>query len=389
CRARHIKCDERKPTCRHCERKNLPCKQTDIIVPCNWDEPPAPPQTSNNTAATPSDDPAPASTWEVIQQSQSTIPQSHPPAPPLTTWPSPSPVPPNLYITDESASLLRIYQHGVGPWMDVLDHTQRYQRDVLRLALASPLILHALCALAAKQMSRADASAPPSLWEPLAARYYGESLRLLIRALAEDTSAAATEAEGAGVGGAGGEGGGGTGRTRKREETLTATILLASCELLAAPSADYARHLRGALTLMQTGGIDFRSASRLEAAGLWVFARQDVAMAVAGKRGLLWGVGRWGCDWSGAGDAEEEEDWWGRKLLWLLARAVECVFVDADGSGLASRVEPVEGLLAELEEWRGALPRSFEGLRLKGGLAEGLDEMWFPIDSAGMVHAFV
>ncbi|KAL0258650.1 hypothetical protein SLS55_006147 [Diplodia seriata] len=293
---------------------------------------------------------------------------------------------PNNYITDESASLLRIYQHGVGPWMDVLDHTQRYQRDVLRLALASPLILHALCALAAKQMSRADAATPLSLWEPLAARYYGESLRLLIRALAEDTSAAAE------AGGGGGEGGGGTGRTRKREETLTATILLASCELLAAPSADYARHLRGALTLMHTGGIDFRSASRLEAAGLWVFARQDVAMAVAGRRGLLWGVGRWGCDWSGTAEGEgeeEEEDWWGRKVLWLLARAVECVFVDADGSGLAGRVEPVEGLLAELEEWRGGLPRSFEGLRLKGGLAEGLDEVWFPIDSAGMVQAFV
>ncbi|KAF9639027.1 putative benzoate 4-monooxygenase cytochrome p450 protein [Lasiodiplodia theobromae] len=157
-----------------------------------------------------------------------------------------------------TTTLLRIYQHGIGTWMDVMDHSHRYQRAVLRLALSSPLILHALCALAAKQMSlvsphrhhyhaspsAAAAAPPPSLWEPLAARYYGESLRLLIAALAEDTTGSTEDSQG-------------TRKKRRREETLTATILLGSYELLAAPSADYARHLRGAQTLIRAGGIDF------------------------------------------------------------------------------------------------------------------------------------
>lgn len=273
-----------------------------------------------------------------------------------------------------------------------MDHSHRYQRDVLRLALSSPLILHALCALAAKQMSLVSphrhhhaafpsstaAAAPPSLWEPLAARYYGESLRLLIAALAEDTTEGSTERGSSGS----------RRKERRREETLTATILLGSYELLAAPSADYARHLRGAQTLIRAGGIDFGSASALEDAGLWVFARQDLAMAVAGRRGLLWPVERWGemrwgveVEEGGRSAKEEEEDWWGKKVLWLLARVVECVFGDAGGRG-----EPVEGLLRELGEWYEGLPESFEGLRLKGALAEGLDEVWFPIDAAGTVQ---
>lgn len=276
-----------------------------------------------------------------------------------------------------------------------MDHSHRYQRAVLRLALSSPLILHALCALAAKQMSLVSstgaATGPPSsLWEPLAARYYGESLRLLIAALAEDTTTGGSAERSSGSSSSNGGGGGSRGsraRKKRREETLTATVLLGSYELLAAPSADYARHLRGAQTLIRAGSIDFGSASALEDAGLWVFARQDVAMAVAGRRGLLWPVGRWGeMRWSVEAEGDEsenmEEDWWGKKVLWLLARVVECVFGGVDGRG-----EPVEGLLRELEEWYEGLPESFEGLRLKGALAEGLDEVWFPIDAAGTVQS--
>ncbi|KAF4545285.1 putative cytochrome P450 [Lasiodiplodia theobromae] len=401
CRVRHIKCDEKKPICNNCEKRNLDCKQTEIIVPC------LPPRSSTTVTKTlpppppppppiqPPPSPAPGSTWEVVQQSQSTFP------PPAAPWPSTTPSSPTAAVATKqnddctTTTLLRIYQHGIGTWMDVMDHSHRYQRAVLRLALSSPLILHALCALAAKQMSlvsphrhhyhaspsAAAAAPPPSLWEPLAARYYGESLRLLIAALAEDTTGSTEDSQG-------------TRKKRRREETLTATILLGSYELLAAPSADYARHLRGAQTLIRAGGIDFGTASALEDAGLWVFARQDVAMAVAGRRGLLWEVGRWGeMRWNsgegegeveGGGRVEKEEDWWGKKVLWLLARVVECVFGDGGGRG----EEPVEGLVRELGEWYEGLPGSFEGLRLKGALAEGLDEVWFPIDTAGTVQSF-
>ncbi|KAL4870921.1 hypothetical protein BDV12DRAFT_40340 [Aspergillus spectabilis] len=153
-------------------------------------------------------------------------------------------------VTEETASLLRVYQGGIGPWNDILGHSLTYQRQVLRYTLLSPLIMHAVCALSAKQMSLISRI---FLWEPVATRHYGRSLELLIESL--------------------------TGYGRSREVIITATILLCSYELLSRSEADYQRHLYGARSLFQNHDVS-GNGSDVELVSFWVYARQDVSMAL-------------------------------------------------------------------------------------------------------------
>lgn len=115
----------------------------------------------------------PESTYDVFQQAQFTSQHNS-----RTSPNCPGPV--EVTITEEIKRLLEIYQTGIGTWMDILDHSCIYQRQVLRYALSSSLLLHAICALSAKQMSLIGDS---FLWEPVSTRYYGKSLGLLIEEL--------------------------------------------------------------------------------------------------------------------------------------------------------------------------------------------------------------
>ena len=86
--------------------------------------------------------------------------------------------------------------------MDLFDHGMSYQRDVMRRVFSSQLILNSVCAFTAKQLSRLKSG---QVWEPVAARYYGESLRDLIHLLADPTAC--------------------------QDDALTATIMLSSYEI--------------------------------------------------------------------------------------------------------------------------------------------------------------
>lgn len=134
--------------------------------------------------------------------------------------------------------------------MDILDHSLTYQRQVLRHALSSSLLLHAICALSAKQMSLISDS---FLWEPMSTRYYGKSLGLLTKELEKQQFV--------------------------REIVIAATILLCSYELLAYPGTDYQNHLYGARSSFQAHNIA-STGTMLEKASFWIYARQDVSMAL-------------------------------------------------------------------------------------------------------------
>jgi len=92
------------------------------------------------------------------------------------------------------------------------------------------------------------------VWGPVALCCYGESLRLLIDALAD--------------------------LSLTRDDARTATILLSSYDLRTAPGSEHKRHLHGAITLIRSQGIDSRCKG-LEKASFWIYTRQDVAVAVA------------------------------------------------------------------------------------------------------------
>lgn len=113
-------------------------------------------------------------------------------------------------LTEETTGLLRFYQDGTGVWMDIFDGSCTYQNEVVRYSLSSSLLMHAVCALSAKKRSLTHNR---YLWEPIASRFYGKSLSLLINELTEQST--------------------------DRKLLLTATILLGSSELLAQPGIDY------------------------------------------------------------------------------------------------------------------------------------------------------
>lgn len=126
-----------------------------------------------------------------------------------------------MVLDFEKVELLLEYQNGVGAWVDLFDSELSFQTTAVKRAHRSPLIMNAICALTAKQLSMASRG---GMWEPVAVRYYGESLHHLINMPMNSNTC--------------------------REDTFAATILLSSHELVS-PGLDHRRHVSAALTLIK------------------------------------------------------------------------------------------------------------------------------------------
>lgn len=344
CRARRIKCDEKKPICTHCDRRGIECRQADVIV---HDA-----QSSLSQARRPSSGAArqvnaaqvlgyePESTNDVVQRVQLGSPNQLQPPPPTSTH--------HLRLSKQCIDLVQMYQDGIGIWMDVCDDTLTYQRHVVRLALSSELLLHSICALSAKQMSLVKER---YLWDPVAADYYGTSLRLLVRDLdRSDVS---------------------------RDTTLAAAILLCSYELLANPGTEYKRHLLGARTLIQTYRA-MNGATDVERASFWIFARQDVAMAIMNETQTLIHPNEWAAAVDRLGNGEDSM---GNKIIWLLARTVQLRFSSNDKFG--SEPSALDDVSSAIDQWWCDLPPTTHGIRIEGESEDGATEIWFHAPSTG------
>lgn len=186
CKARHSRCDERKPVCSNCERLNLECKQTDFISHSSWTStpntpmPPTPPTpapgpqvTVDELQLTPfqaQDFPEdtlfvnyeqPASTWDIFRTRIDGLDQVSDESPPndvftqlnlavprspLLTSPPSQPVEAAVSLTAETAFLLQTYLRTVARWMDLMCHSSLYQLLIPKLTLTSPLLFHCVCA---------------------------------------------------------------------------------------------------------------------------------------------------------------------------------------------------------------------------------------------------
>lgn len=261
------------------------------------------------------------------------------------------PVPVEVAITEEIRRLLEIYQTGIGIWMDILDHSLTYQRQVLRYSLQSPLLLHAICALSAKQMSLIRES---FLWEPISTRYYGKSLGLLIEELESQRS--------------------------NREIVIAATIMLCSYELLAFPGADYQKHQYGARSLFQSHNIA-STGTKLEKASFWIYARQDVSMALVHECATLISPQ----DWPTISESKDlEEDALGNRILWILAKFIQLKFSNKDSDSHQSR-EAIQKLIFEIDLWWERFPTTARGVATTEPSDNGLQKIWFCVPSAGII----
>ncbi|KAL2276374.1 hypothetical protein FJTKL_00967 [Diaporthe vaccinii] len=196
------------------------------------------------------------------------------------------------------------------------------------------------------------------LWEPVAADHCGTSLRLLMRDLdRSDTS---------------------------RDATLAAAIFLCSYELMANPGTEYKKHMLGARTLIQTyNAMD--GATDIERASFWIFARQDVAMAIENETQTLIHPSGWGAAVDRLG---KSEDSLANKIVWLLARTVQVRFTSA------GNVDPPESALgahdvsSAIDQWWCQLPPTTHGVRVEGESEDGLTEIWFhtPSTAAAILY---
>ncbi|KAI7978442.1 hypothetical protein EIK77_001966 [Talaromyces pinophilus] len=278
----------------------------------------------------------PESTYDVFQQAQSTSQHDSR----ASTKSSGSA---EVTVTKEIVRLLNIYQTGIGTWMDILDHSCTYQRQVLRYALSSSLLLHAICALSAKQMSLIGDS---FLWESVSTRYYGLSLGLLIEELKKQQSS--------------------------REIVIAATILLCSYELLACPGADYQKHLYGARSLFHTHNIA-STGTKLEKASFWIYARQDVSMALVHECATL----VLPQEWPTLSESEElEEDVLGNQILWILAKLIQFKFSDK-GNSLHDWHADLQKLISEIDLWWERFPIPARGVATTEPPDNGLKKIWF------------
>lgn len=261
----------------------------------------------------------------------------------------------NVYddiLTEEIAGLLKVYQNGIGTWMDIFDHTRTYQNEVVRCSLSSPLLMYAICAMSAKQMSLTQNKI---LWEPVASRFYGESLGLLIKELTDPSI--------------------------DRGILLAATILLGSYELLAEPGTDYQKHIYGASTLIQsfkTGEKEFR----LQQSSFWIYARQDVALALVNERPTLTPPDNWP---PLPKYADSIDEIFGNKILRLLAKVIQIKFAERGFVSSNTKIKDLQQLLSGIESLWVNVPFHVHGTRVKTVCDdyEGLSNILFCDPAAG------
>ncbi|PYH90945.1 hypothetical protein BO71DRAFT_461090 [Aspergillus ellipticus CBS 707.79] len=233
---------------------------------------------------------------------------------------------------------------------DLFDDEAHFQLTAVKRALASPLLMSAICALTARQISMVGKG---EVWKSVAVQYYGDSLLHLIAALDSPTSSL--------------------------DDTLAATILLSSYELLASPGLDHRRHVYGALNLIRTHDCNASSGGLIGAA-FWAFARHDVAIALVHECPTMLPPEEWDVAWA---EQETREDRRGNKMVWLLARIIAHTFQTPDGrtQDTQSLLEHRTSLLHGLEAWHASLPDTFRGMAFGPPSEEGFLPQWFAVPS--------
>ncbi|KAF2817308.1 uncharacterized protein BDZ99DRAFT_431317 [Mytilinidion resinicola] len=346
CKARHTRCDEKKPVCSNCERLNLQCRASEFITRSAWCEPNVEPQVSTDVDIPAQPIEPPESTWDLFDTSlpdstgASSVGYTVCPSPPKIMVPMHPKVPINL--DSEMVQLLTAYQRGVATWMDIFDHSCTYERTISQRALDSELLLRCICAFSAKQLSLLPNG---EVWTPVAARYYVQALGLFINEV--DPSA-------------------------PPEEALTAIMMLGSYEMIAAQGYEHRHHFLGAGMVIKTRGIN-ASSTGMDRASFWIYIRHEIDVALTNESTLSISPRDWNVDWT---KTDVQEDEIANRLMWFVGRAVDLIYGEDPQSSVR------QSLLDDVQKWKDALPVSFRGVRYGNSTEEGFTRTYFAIPAA-------
>ncbi|KAL4803221.1 hypothetical protein BDV18DRAFT_44846 [Aspergillus unguis] len=229
----------------------------------------------------------------------------------------------------EVTFLLRHFSEVPGPWMDLYDFGTYFSSQVPIKALRNPLLKHAACAQAAKQLGHVNIARPVGVrlsqafpgvqkdstnidWCWKGAKYYEKAIQLLMKELQPDGRNRDMLGQAQGEMGEDPDGLRARSYTEYRllngvrsDEILAATAILSVYELLDATGPAWNRHLSGVKSLLDLAEVGMRPLQRLPPGDLslqpkrpslsksrkatfWNFARQDYLSAfINGSRTRL------------------------------------------------------------------------------------------------------
>ncbi|KAJ3562542.1 hypothetical protein NPX13_g8532 [Xylaria arbuscula] len=261
---------------------------------------------------------------------------------PLPASPAPSVT---VILESETADMLAIFRSDLAVWMDIFDFSLSYQSSVCRRALQSRLLLHCICAFVAKHLSLLPAG---EIWQPIAARYYGEALNQLITAL--DLSGPDTESD-----------------------KLVASILLGSYEVLSESREPYHSHYQGSLDLIRSQSISAASTG-LDRANFFVCVRHDIVLSLAKGKSIQLNPKDWRMPPLPSANISEDE--MGNHLLWITGRTVNLIF--SNDATLSLR----KSLLALVDDWYSRTTEVFRGVPYGDQDENGIQKLFFAIPAA-------
>ncbi|ROW03105.1 hypothetical protein VMCG_05802 [Cytospora schulzeri] len=195
-------------------------------------------------------------------------------------------------------------------------------------------------------------------WSAPAARYYGESLRLLIQNL---ECSQGSKASG---------------------DVLTANLLLSSFEMLEAHTHEHQRHLDGALTLIRVHGINSQG-QKMDRVNFWIYVRHDITIAIENESPLRLHPEKWEMDLDRhIGHLEEDGDIdvLSNRLLWLVARAINLIYAADPPSSSGGLLQNIHG---DAADWLERLPVSYQGVKYGQADDLGFSRKYFANPSAG------
>ncbi|KAJ4353369.1 uncharacterized protein N0V89_005098 [Didymosphaeria variabile] len=367
CKARHSRCDEKKPVCSNCERLNLECKQSEFIAPSSWNNTPAaepspipePELTIDEMQLIPvqnqdsSDDTLfmnfeqPASTWDIFRTRIDGLDQVSDESPPNDVFTQLNLAVPRSPLLTSSSSISVEAPISLTAETAFLLQTSTYQLIIPKLTLTSPLLFHCVCAFTAKYLSLSNRRS--TNWDPTARHHYGLALHYLIQAL----------------------------NTPSHHHALTATILLSSYEIIAGIASEHhRRHLLGQTMLIKHHNINAQSTG-MDKANFWIHVRHEIGFAQTTGRPLILDPEEWNVCWE---EGETREDVLGNQVLWILARVL-CLIYGDEGSTPSGKRKRI-AILQELEEWRSGLSDPFIGIPYGEEDAEGFRKVYFTVTAA-------
>ncbi|KAL6910633.1 hypothetical protein GGI43DRAFT_390656 [Trichoderma evansii] len=389
CRKRHLKCDERRPECKRCEKAGRSCffsegprpnsldgnaleKSDYFVFPEDhiWvNVPPSvrfahqvrlktrkagrdPPKMGNDTTSSqnsPSDH-QPAVPTEIIPGGLhlSMLPATHflfedvscsqttnTPVGSLmealnSNLPIYTPQPRAALRDPEQARLLNLYTEHLSGWLALNDPRHHFSASVPQLAMKCPMLLDAIFAFSARYLSRSD----PNFNPIVADEYHYSCVRRLIAAL-KDLACASESA------------------------LALSTVILRMHEMLSDHNAevDLQRHLRGSLSLFSHNANKFGPGS-LKHTAFWTYVRQEILTALRGC--CPTNIDTSDRTYYVVFDGDSDDDWT-NNIIWITARVINHYF-DPDVS--TSAIEHQNMLIKLVDDWQQGLPNSFSPLSI-------------------------